>query len=144
MAGMMDMIVKIFALVGILAVTGIVLYYIAKALEGYTPPPPKLWPDQEYMEKVGGPCPTGWVYTGSTGGKDTCVNKFNVPVNPDITQNCYDKDSETTKSFSTISNWDDCANDPYNCKNLQERCGWIKKCGINGAYAPWIGVADKC
>ena len=38
MANVVDIIIKIFAVVGLLALTGVALYYIAKALKKYKPP----------------------------------------------------------------------------------------------------------
>ena len=166
MVNVVDIIIKIFAAVGLLALTGVALYYIAKALKKYKPPEKPLWPDERYMEKIGARCPTGWIYTGhDKNGNYLCKNYYHV----DVPENgeCYDDIKEKNKSFEKINDWKKYQENPD--KYLSDRCKWIKKCGpkiktnnssncnaqgkwsdgseketSKRAYASWIGVADKC
>lgn len=171
MAGVIDIIVWIFAAVGLLTLTGIALYYIAKAIKKYKPPAQPIWPDETYMEKIGALCPTGWVYRGENGnGENICQNYYNVPIaDPD---NCYDlnDDGQRITYFDKIGDWYKCQDDPGRCRPLRKRCNWIQRCGppsetrdptkcnAQGSwsggpkeddepvnpYAQWIGVTNKC
>jgi|SaaInlStandDraft_1057018.scaffolds.fasta_scaffold01052_1 hypothetical protein len=159
MANITDIVIKLFALAGLVAITGVALYYISKKIQKYKPSEQPLWPTERHMEKIGAKCPTGWVYTGkSNDGKNRCQNYYNIDIQNASANNCYDDSNSKTKNFSTISDWDKCQNDPLGCSQLQERCNWIKNCGpksnlVNVAnmgqpsstpYASWIGVSDKC
>ena len=101
MANVLTIVIHIFAVIGLLALTGVVLYYAAKQIQKYKPSQQSQpdWPDDTYMEKVGARCPTGWVYTGqSKSGENVCQNYYNVPVpSPDVvdssTYQCYDDPS---------------------------------------------------
>lgn len=164
MTNAIDILIWIFAGVGLLTLTGIALYYISKAIKKYKPPAEPSWPDETYMEKIGVRCPTGWIYKGkNNNGKNICQNYYNVPVN--VNGNCYNGDkTEKISYFSEIKDWQKCQDDPK-CKPLKDRCNWIKKCGppsqsrdptkcdaqgqwqkeeTQVPYASWIGVADKC
>jgi hypothetical protein len=163
MVDIFNIIIKIFALVGLISLTVITLYYIAKALKKYKPKEEPLWPDEEYMEKIGVICPTGWVYKGKQNGKSICQNVYSIPIADE--KECYDDTSNKTTNFDTISDWQQCQDDTGNCRALRNRCTWIKKCGpksniidptkctaagkwetVHAAnpYASWIGVANKC
>lgn len=165
MANVINILVWVFAVVGLLALTGTALYYIAKAIKKYKPPAKPTWPDETYMEKIGARCPTGWVYRGKNDyGENICQNYYNVPV-PDNNY-CYNGDkTQQISYFSQIKDWQKCQDDPGNCKPLKKRCKWIKKCGppsqtrdptkcdaqgqwqdegTQRPFASWIGVADKC
>ena len=164
MANVIDIIIRVLAVVGLLTITGIVLYYIAKAIKKYKPPEEPIWPDETYMEKIGAQCPTGWVYRGRNDyGENICQNYYNIDV---PNNDCYDDQTQKIKNFDTIKDWQKCQNDPENCNKLKKRCKWIKKCGpisqsnnpttcdsqgqwheqenAKRSYASWIGVADKC
>lgn len=163
MASVIDIIVWLFAAVGLITLTGIALYYIAKSLKKYTPPSEPLWPTDRHMEKLGAQCPTGWVYRGQArNGDNICQNMYNVPV---ANNKCYDDSQNKTKNFRHIKDWEKCQNDPGNCRAFTERCKWIRKCGppaksidpnqcntqgswssvnTSNPYASWIGVANKC
>ena len=162
MAGILDILTKIFALVGLLAITFIALYYIAKAIQSYKPSSTSssqqsLWPNAEYMQKVGAVCPTGWVYKGTTSnGRNICQNAFQIPIG--ITGGtCYDDSDNSIKYFTPIKEWNKCQT-PNQCPALKERCDWITSCGPpadtrdpstgdqpgQNPYASWIGVANKC
>ena len=167
MANVINIFVWIFAIIGLLALTGIALYYIAKALKKYKPPAEPIWPDETYMEKIGVRCPTGWVYQGQNdNGENICQNVYKV----DVPDRCYDDQQQKISYFDKIKDWQKCQDDPGNCRQLKNRCKWIKKCGprdksnnstncdaqgqwhnkgsgqekVKRSYAPWIGVANKC
>jgi len=164
MANVIDILVWVFAVVGLLTLTGVALYYIAKALKKYKPPEEPIWPDERYMEKIGALCPTGWVYRGkSDDGGNLCENYYRIDVPDDDT--CYNVDTNRKlASFPRIKDWQKCQDDPGNCGALKKRCRWIRKCGPQSQtrdptscdaqgqwegnkespYASWIGVANKC
>ena len=150
----------IFTAVGVLAVTALVLYLIAKALKKYNPSSSSSqYPSDEYMEKVGAKCPDGWVYKGKIRGNDgsehdVCHNRYNVPVcrdwigsDPNKGAGCYSSDG--TATFPVINKWDDYMNgDVAN----SYRCGWIRRCGPpsddqtcdTSPPASWTGLNGKC
>jgi hypothetical protein len=170
MASVIDIIVWVFAAIGLVALTGVALYYIAKEIKKYKPPEQPIWPDALYMEKLGAQCPTGWVYRGENrNGENICQNYYNVPVE-DI-NNCYapGMDKQRISYFDKITDWDKWQNDPGKYDKIQSRCSWIKRCGppsetrdptkctadgswssnggkdvVSRPYASWIGVSDKC
>ena len=170
MASVIDIIVWVFAAIGLVALTGVALYYIANEVKKYKPQEQPIWPDALYMEKLGAQCPTGWVYRGENrNGENICQNYYNVPVE-DI-NTCYAPGmaKQRISYFDKINDWDKCQNDPGNCGALKNRCGWIKTCGppsetrdptkctadgswsasggkdvVSRPYASWIGVSDKC
>jgi hypothetical protein len=124
------MITKILGLLVVLAIVGFLVYRLLDYYRNYQPEDK----DEDIIDKVDTPCPTGWVHLSDKGGKNVCQNRFRVPVNDN---SCYN--NGLNRSFikiNDINNSDD--------SGLKDRCGWIKRCGINGTYAPWIGVADKC
>ena len=53
MATVIDIFVWIFAAFGLVFLTGVILYYIAKQIKKYKPPEQPIWPDASYMEKIG-------------------------------------------------------------------------------------------
>ena len=164
MATVIDIFVWIFAAFGLVFLTGVILYYIAKQIKKYKPPEQPIWPDASYMEKIGAQCPTGWIYRGSNDGKNICQNYHKVPVED---KTCYATNmaNERISYFDTITDWDKCQDDPGKCYPLKSRCDWIRKCGppsesrdptkcasdlsykndvVSRPYASWIGVSDKC
>lgn len=139
------MVVGIFTAVGVLAITALVLYLIAKALKKYKPSKKADFPTAEYMNRVGLRCPSGWVYRGtmtSDSGEtfDVCHNSNNIPVcrdwagkkdvgsgpNKKKIPGCYSIKGQPIALFPTIDNWDDYikgdVTDDY-------RCNWINRCG---------------
>jgi hypothetical protein len=163
MANIIDIIIKLFAFVGLVALTGVALYYIAKHIKKYKAPEQPLWPTERHMEKVGAKCPTGWVYKGQTeNGNNICHNYYDIDVQDSSNPVCYDDANAKIKNFPLIQDWDKCQSDPLGCSQLQDRCNWIRKCGpksnivnvtntcgssgptTNTPYASWIGVSDKC
>jgi hypothetical protein len=166
MASVIDIIVWVFAAMGLVALSAVALYYIAKQVKKYKPPEKPIWPDASYMEKLGAQCPTGWIYRGENrNGENICQNYHNIPVGDN---NCYATGMEQHKIsyFDKIIDWNKCQDDPGKCDNLKNRCSWIQKCGppsetrdptqcnsnnsfsnsdvVSRPYASWIGVADKC
>jgi hypothetical protein len=159
MEEILKIVIGIFAALGILAVTALLLYLIASALKKYkTKDKTPLFPGKEYMDKIGGPCPSGWVYLGkqqSENGShtvDICHNRFNVPVcNEDKCYNSVDK-TKKLAAFPVVTDWDAfIKGDVYN----SSRCQWVRDCGppseIEGSSgcnntppASWIGLDDKC
>lgn len=147
---MMNHVITAFAVVGVVTITAIMLYYIAKQIKKYKPSEDPDWPDEEYMGRIGAVCPTGWIHTGKTrNGKEVCKNHYNV----DVPQNgtCYNYNIEDkTASFSEIKDWKKCKDKPTSCGiPLRERCRWIRNCGPrvqNGTQVPasWIGVSGIC
>ena len=170
MADAGKLIVGVFTAVGVLAVTALVLYLIAKALQKYKPPKKPDFPSASYMEKVGAKCPAGWIYKGevtdTAGGKhDVCHNAYNVPVCRDYMQTeaqpdgCYNGPGKIAL-FPRIDNWD-----TFLKSNVPDthRCQWVNRCGppsevtIPGAMgaqqakscanippASWIGISERC
>ncbi len=103
MASIIDIIVWVFAGVGLITLIGVALYYIAKSIKKYTPPESPLWPSERHMEKLGAQCPTGWVYIGENeDGENICQNMYNIPVNESNSM-CYDNPEEKIKNFPIIS-----------------------------------------
>lgn len=158
MVELTKIIVGIFTAIGVLAVTAFLLYLIASALKRYTPPQEPIYPDDQYMNKIGGPCPSGWIHIGkqlSNDGStmvDLCHNRFDVPVcDPD---QCYHSSDKSRKiaAFPAIDDWKQfLKGDVYH----STRCDWVRKCGppsdtkegkgcSNAPPASWIGLDDKC
>lgn len=165
-------VIGIFTAVGILAITALFLYLIAKAIGKYKPPKKPDFPSANYMEKVGAKCPAGWVFKGEMtddNGRqfDMCQNMYNIPVcrdwigeGPDgAGPGCYSAPGKIAV-FPKIKDWDD-----YLKKNLPDtnRCHWINRCGppsetavpgghddqstrtcANTPPASWIGISDRC
>lgn len=147
----MNSIIYVFAVLGLLVFTGVVLYYISKSLQKVKPAKKPTWPSEEYMEKIGTACPTGWINIGEDGNqkKYKCQNYYNIPVAND---KCYDDSTSKYKSFTKITDWKKCEDE--NCSALKERCKWVKSCGIpadptnpnskNNPSASWIGIMNHC
>ena len=104
----MNYIIYIFAVLGLLTFTGVVLYYISKSLQNVKHSKEPTFPSEEYMEKIGTACPTGWLNVGESSDKNKykCQNYFNLPV-PD-TSTCYDDTSDKYKYFTKITDWKKC------------------------------------
>ena len=169
MSSVINTVVWVFAGIGLVSITGVILYYIAKALKSYKPPEQPIWPDASYMDKLGAQCPSGWLYRGeNANGQNICQNYYNVPVE-DVSK-CYDLNTNKQRIsyFDKINDWYKCQDDPGKCRPLRKRCSWIKNCGpplekidftkcnngmlipnsgkdvISRPYASWIGVSNKC
>ena len=131
----------------ILILIGVIVYMAIKKTkdeEEVEDVDPEEWPEPSYMDKIGKFCPTGWVYHGVKGGKDFCVNRYNIPVkNNDIVTNrgCYTKPLARVMEFPSFNkNWTDCLNDTSKCRRqVCSRNLWIKNCIDDGQ---WIGF-DK-
>jgi hypothetical protein len=170
MADAGNLVAGVFTAVGVLAVTALVLYLIAKALQKYKPPGRPDFPSAEYMNKVGALCPAGWLYKGEITDEnghsfDLCQNRNNVPVcrdwvgkNDQGEPGCYSAPGRLTV-FPKIKDWDDYLKgdipDDYRCK-------WINRCGPgsevqipgqmggqaascrNAPPASWIGISERC
>lgn len=158
----------VFTAIGVLAVTALVLYLIAKAIGKYKPPQEPDFPSSRYMEKVGAKCPAGWIYKGETidtqGGKhDVCQNVYNIPVCRDWIQTddkpdgCYNGPGKIAL-FPRIDDWDQ-----FLQSNIPDtaRCQWVNRCGppsevassgsgessdtcSNIPPASWIGISERC
>ena len=120
------MISNILVVVGVIALSIVFLYYTATYLQGTKQEDDVAEPsqDEEYMEKVGAVCPSGWVYLGKKGRRNICQNYYNIPV-PD---ECYDDKDTKQKSFKAFKDWGEC--EQNGCRELNERCNWVKKCGL--------------
>jgi hypothetical protein len=157
-----SIVLGIFAAIGVLAVTGYLLYLISKAIKNYKVKKPEF-PSSKYMEKVGGRCPSGWIYKGqvtdTSGGKhDVCQNYYNIPVcrdwvqSPDRPDGCYTGPNRITM-FPEIKDWKTFLNSDVPDTH---RCEWINRCGPPSEIhntnqkcdgvppASWIGISDKC
>jgi hypothetical protein len=156
MVSVTNVIVGIFTTLGVLLVTGIILYLIAKAIGRWKPPAPKIFPGDDYMNYIGARCPSGWVYAGSVkagnSDMDVCYNAFNVPVLN--AEKCYDGDvSARVKMFPRVQDYA-----KYVKNNISQgaRCTWVNNCGpppdvklpkgapVNPAPAAWVGIAEHC
>lgn len=137
--------VSIFALVGVIALVGLLLYYLAKWIKTWKAPQEPRFPSDNYMRTIGSKCPDFWVYKGTQKKEDgkyynVCENTFNVLVG----SGCTDKDG---KAYFTPINWDKFSKSSY---GNSDRCNWIRKCGPgveNGqtnSWASWIGIAEHC
>lgn len=165
--------VNILAMIGVLIVVGLILYYAAILIKQYIKPPDDddEWPSDNYMEKIGSKCPSGWLYMGKTNQwpyKNICKNIYDVPVcdkNKEYTSTnssydsgkCYDNKRSKTKKFIPIKNWDK-YKDNRGWRNRiarKERCEWIKQCGPpptvegvsgcdNSPGATWLGIDEYC
>jgi len=154
------LVVGVFTAVGVLAITALVLYLIAKALQKYKPPKTPDFPTAEYMNKIGSRCPSGWVYRGSmkseTGDEfDVCENSMGVPVcrdwagkkeiNGKQVPGCYSVEGQPIALFPRIKNWDE-----YLSGDVADdyRCNWINRCGppseVRGADAALPPGALPC
>lgn len=139
--------VSLFALVGVLALTGLLLYYLAKWIKTWKKAETPRFPSDNYMRVIGSHCPDYWIYKGretrqGPDGKpqlvDICENTFGV----DVPGNCYDTpDSPSkTKTFQAV-NWDKFRKSSY---GKSDRCFWIRNCGPKNSWADWTGIAENC
>ena len=147
----MDLIIKLFALLGFVAIIGISLYYIAQALQKkhqaildtkYIP----TWPPHDYMQNIGSVCPTGWAIGNTTDGQVTCYapNDFIYGGGG----------SKKDAKFTPFTSWVDCISDKSKCKKsigneeydvLDERCNFLKNNTYDdNRHIPWIGVSNLC
>jgi hypothetical protein len=163
----------IFSAIGVLALTALVLYLIARYLKKYKKKSKKnidVYPGSEYMEEVGARCPSGWIYQGTRTDKkgrtmDVCHNAYNVPVCRNWAKpkngklGCYSDVNKKIALFPTISSWKDYlkgdVSDDYRCKWInrcgppseigQDKCGNIKTEGCDSTPpAAWDGIAERC
>ena len=152
----MEKITIVLLIIGFI-ILPIALYFIFKKINSATGSTNDMYPNNEYMEKIGAVCPTGWVYKGESAGNNICENYYKLPISD--TDKCYNNKDTKVKFFSKINDWQKCQ-DTISCKPLKERCDWIKNCGPSTGnsssscntqgkwkdtqYAAWLGVADKC
>lgn len=142
--------VSLFALVGVVALTGLLLYYLAKWIKTWKKAETPRFPSDNYMRAIGSRCPDYWVYNGRQTRKgpdgkqqlvDVCENKFNV----DVPNTCYDNVDAKTKNFQAV-NWDKFRKSSY---GNSDRCNWIRQCGRSNSgsgnsWADWTGIAENC
>ena len=145
--------VSLFALVGLVALTGLLLYYLAKWIKTWKKAQTPKYPSDNYMRAVGSRCPDYWVYKGQQMGTDkdgksvlmgVCENKFGVEVPSDT---CYSDAGAKTKNFSVV-NWDTFGQSSY---GNSDRCNFVRQCGPNNianstsnSWADWTGIAENC
>ncbi len=162
MVSVMNVIVGIFTTLGVLLVTGVILYLIAKAIGKRKPSKQNIFPGNDYMNYIGARCPANWTYAGSVRAgntdMDVCFNQFNVPVFDAAA--CYDGDpSLRVKMFPKINDYD-----KYIKNNISQsqRCKWLNACGppspeslsscgnssdspaLSAPPAAWVGIAEHC
>ena len=162
----MDIVIKIFALLGLVAIVAISLYYIAQALQKVqenrtnAKDAAPTWPPYDYMQAVGSVCPTGWAIgeKNEEDGSINCTTSYNVSGNNyEYTDEngliVYDNTCSNEKSFAPIEDWAKCVNDPSKCEHLKERCAFINNCTydansvkgfLDDTRIPWIGVSNLC
>ena len=147
-------------MVGIIAITLVILYFALKLINKYKKENIDTNPDfNAYMDKIGSKCPDGWLYVGDT--KDPKTNRtMNICQNMNIptcngdkvfdpimkAPGCYNpgKSLEQRKmQFFNISNW----KDYVDCKgdiniNNDYRCAWLKSCGAPSEIID--NATDRC
>ena len=138
----------IFSVVGIVAITLVILYVLLKLINKYKADNIDTNPDfNHYMTKTGSKCPDGWLYLGDTTDPATnrvmnmCQN-MNVPTcNQDKVfdpktkgPGCYNPGKSLTDhkmQFFNISNWKDYIDGKGDINiNNDYRCSWLKSCGL--------------
>ena len=156
----MDIVIKIFAILGLVSIVAISLYYIAKALQKVqdertnADKAPPEWPPYDYMQNIGSVCPTGWAIGKKNifNNKIKCIppytvteNSYSYKLNENddddklIEQNCINRNGR--KSFAPINNWYECLNDRSKCnEQMKDRCKFINTCRYDdNTRIPWIG-----
>lgn len=143
-------IVTLLAAVGVLVLTSLMLYYIAKWIKSRKPEGKPKWPPENYMKEIGARCPDNWVFVKQdyVNGQlsDICQNVFDIPV---ADNTCYNyggisdisKASGKMAAFPAIVDWD-----KYRNSDLvgSARCQWIRKCGPPSNIQGECGPAPTC
>jgi len=129
----LDVVLWIFAIVGIIAVVYLVIVYVTNLISSSGSSSSVVNnPPNEYMVKAGLDCPDYWIKVGSTSdGKVQCKNKYKLPLKDDC---------EDMKTFSEVSGkkWIN-SEDRSTISGVEERCKWLNQCG-----GVWQGVQDYC
>ena len=130
----LDIILWIFAVVGIIAVIYLVIVYITNLINSSSSSTTNAdsYPPNSYMVKTGLNCPDYWIKVASSDGKVHCRNTYGLPME--------ETSCENVQSFSEIdgNNWIT-SEDRSTIPGVSERCGWLNKCG-----GVWQGVQDYC
>jgi hypothetical protein len=157
MASLIGTVVNILALVGVLFIVGIIIFYIYKYFKKQNKKDviSQIYPPGEYMQNVGIKCPDYWVYLGTTpDGKYVCQNKFNIPVVPKNNYSCSQNNQVSFDAIEAKRTWE--FGNPNDLKtytdkeksaflNNSNRCNWVNNCGsAEGLSAVWTGVSDIC
>lgn len=130
----LDVILWIFAIVGIVAVVYLAIVYITNLISSSGSGSTTVSnPPDEYMIKAGLDCPDYWIKVGTTSdGKIQCRNTYGLSLK--------DTTCEDIKTFSEVksSDWTG-SEDRSTITGVEERCDWLNKCG-----GVWQGVQDYC
>ena len=76
----------------------VALYFIFKKINSTAGSTNDMDPNNEYMEKIGAVCPTGWVYKGESAGNNICENYYKLPISD--TDKCYNNKDTKVNFFS--------------------------------------------
>jgi len=134
----MDNILIVLIVILIVMILAFVIYtYFYKKSH---PSSQMVWPPKSFMQTIGVQCPDYWVLSDGR-----CVNKFNVPVVKSTSSmcanvNCFDENSNNTKTFSKVD-WADVKGRD----TILDRCQWRDCCKTtkNIPYS-WVGIDDVC
>lgn len=142
----MNMLMKIFAGIGFLALFIGIIYLIKKGMTSSSPSTlqSETYPPNDYMYNIGSKCPDMWTNIGykmiDSKQYVICRNDYHVPIS---SSTCYKDPNAKTMNFENIGEWPILPSDQTNV--LKSRCDWIKSCGpITGSRASWTGIVDKC
>lgn len=93
------------------------------------------WPPKSYQDNIGNICPDYWFKGKDKNSEDVCINKFNIPIN----DNCFDDDGGFIKGIHDKEIL------LLNLESNDQKCNWIKKCGVReDTYASWTGIDKTC
>jgi len=139
--------IKVFAVLGFLALFIGIVYLIRKGMTQSSPATlqSEAYPPNDYMFNIGAKCPDMWTNVGykMVGNQQyvMCRNDYHVPTTSNST--CYTDSSTKMKQFTNIAEWPIKPSDESTV--LKSRCDWIKSCGpATGMRASWTGIVDKC
>lgn len=136
-----QIIIGIFAIVGVIIVA-IIIYYLIVRFWQHIQKPKLDWPPDDYMKYVGAQCPDYWNIDSRQGNTVICRNKFHLPVVKSDRPGCQDVNcNDDTAVFPYITNW------PLhrNNRRIMTRCKWRNCCGYDNATpASWVGLDQYC
>ena len=133
------LIMIVFAVAGVIFAAVVLWYLFKRVVEA--PSDKKEWPPSGIMQ-LEAQCPSYWTIDGYQGNQVYCRNKFNLPVQQSMRDECKNVTCPKDRvSFPRISKWPLNRNDDH----IRARCKWRNCCGLDDKTpAPWIGVDGYC
>ena len=128
-----NIILWIFAIVGIIAIIYLVIVYITTTYSNSsTSSSVATYPPTSYMQNGGLDCPDYWIKISQDTKETKCKNSYGIPLKKDT---CND-----TAKFSIINptSWAN-TEDKTKVVGVSDRCKWLNECG-----GIWQGIQTYC